>query len=197
MSARDRILQRLHQASPTGSAGRATGKPPPLPAQWIDSDSAQILDFFTAQAQRSGATVRKLSGVDELRDVISALAKTSPVEIYGCEFVSFNGIPASDSGASGACTVVRADAAIAETGTVCIHSRQAPSRSLFLCDHLVVVLHQTDIHRHQEDYWLRQAADNVPSAVHLITGPSRTADVEQTIQVGAHGPKLVTLLVCD
>ena len=214
MSARDRILQRLHKAAPPGDAELSTGRPRPLPAQSIDNDPAQILGVFIAQAQYSGASVRKISGADELREAIARLSiaelsiaelsiaqlsiaqlsETNSLEIHD-QLGSLASVPASTSEAGDTCTVVRADAAIAETGTVCIHSRQAPSGSLFLCDHLVVLLHETDILRHQEDYWLRRPVDDVASAIHLITGPSRTADVEQTIQVGAHGPKLVTILL--
>ncbi len=37
----------------------------------------------------------------------------------------------------------------------------------------------------------------LPSAVHLITGPSRTGDIELTLTLGVHGPKAVHVLVLD
>ena len=44
--------------------------------------------------------------------------------------------------------------------------------------------------------WQRQYGSNWPSNVYFITGPSRTADIEKVLVLGAHGPKrLVTLLV--
>jgi L-lactate dehydrogenase complex protein LldG len=36
--------------------------------------------------------------------------------------------------------------------------------------------------------------ENIPSMISFITGPSRTADIERTIVLGAHGPKKLTVL---
>jgi len=38
-------------------------------------------------------------------------------------------------------------------------------------------------------------SSSVPRALNLITGPSRTADIEQTIELGAHGPKRMHVLL--
>ena len=35
----------------------------------------------------------------------------------------------------------------------------------------------------------------IPATVNLVTGPSRTADIEQTIELGAHGPRAVDILL--
>jgi L-lactate utilization protein LutC len=53
---------------------------------------------------------------------------------------------------------------------------------------------------HIEDVWARMRSDKrvMPRTVNFITGPSKTADVEQTIQEGAHGPRrLHVILVAD
>jgi len=51
--------------------------------------------------------------------------------------------------------------------------------------------------RHIEDAWerVRAETDGMPRALNIITGPSRTADVEQTIQLGAHGPRLMHVII--
>lgn len=88
--------------------------------------------------------------------------------------------------------VVEAVAGIAETGSVAIRSTDAPSGLLFLCEELVVILRQERIVALQEELWQRLSPGGY-RALHLISGPSRTADVEQTLQVGAHGPRRVHL----
>ena len=48
-----------------------------------------------------------------------------------------------------------------------------------------------------EEGWeaLRARADAMPSTVTLITGPSRTGDIAQTLQLGAHGPRRLHIVV--
>ena len=47
-----------------------------------------------------------------------------------------------------------------------------------------------------EDVIGRIEAAPIPATINLITGPSRTADIEQTIEMGAHGPREVHILLC-
>lgn len=93
-------------------------------------------------------------------------------------------------------------AGIAETGTLMLHSgAQSPTTLNFLPDNHLVVLHRSAIVGCYEEAWkkLRQTfAAALPRTVNMITGPSRSADIEQTLQMGAHGPKkLIILLIKD
>jgi L-lactate utilization protein LutC len=91
--------------------------------------------------------------------------------------------------------VSRAAAGIAETGSLLLLSGpDTPTRLNFLPDHQLVVLARSQILRHLEDAWPLLDA-GMPRAVNLVTGPSRTADVEQTIQLGAHGPRCLHVLL--
>ena len=89
-------------------------------------------------------------------------------------------------------SVTGAYAAVAETGSVVLlSSAESPTTLNFLPDDHVVVVHERQIVAHIEDVWVRMRADKraMPRTVNVITGPSKTADVEQTIQEGAHGPR--------
>ncbi len=44
---------------------------------------------------------------------------------------------------------------------------------------------------------LREERGALPRSINLITGPSRSGDIEQTIQLGAHGPKRLLVLLVD
>lgn len=94
--------------------------------------------------------------------------------------------------------VTSAFAAIAETGTLVMASGQTtpPATSLLPETH-VAVLAATRIVDTMEDAfeWLRAERDPWPRAVNLISGPSRTADIEQTVTLGAHGPYRVHIIV--
>ncbi len=82
-------------------------------------------------------------------------------------------------------------AAVAETGSVVLVSGpESPTSLNFLPEFHVVLVYADQLVRHVEDVWgrLRRAGVS-PRTVNFITGPSKTADVEQTIQYGAHGPR--------
>ncbi len=91
-----------------------------------------------------------------------------------------------------------ATTAIAETGSLVLcASKQNPTTVNFLTDHHIIILREQDIVPNIESMWkqLSLSAEHMPRAVNIITGPSRTADIEQTIQLGAHGPRSLHLLL--
>ena len=90
--------------------------------------------------------------------------------------------------------------AIAETGTlVFVPGREMPTATTLLPDTHVVVLRAKDIVATMEDAFnrVRAAKSTLPRAIHFISGPSRTGDIEQTIVLGAHGPYRVHILLLD
>ena len=87
-------------------------------------------------------------------------------------------------------------AAVAETATLIMLSGQAhPSTLNFLPETHVVVLPADRLVGAYEDAWdlirrqARERSELLPRTVNMITGPSRSGDIEQTLQLGAHGPR--------
>jgi|ERR1051325_311420 L-lactate dehydrogenase complex protein LldG len=96
--------------------------------------------------------------------------------------------------------ITRADALAAGTGTILLTSRSGSGRALSVLPpiHLVVAKKEELVADLAEGIqtWQGKYGANWPSNVYLITGPSRTADIEKILVLGAHGPKrLVTLLL--
>jgi len=97
--------------------------------------------------------------------------------------------------------VSHAFAAVAETGTVVLASGpDNPTTLNFLPDVHVVVLEAGavagDFETVMEELRDRYGVGTLPRTVNMITGPSRSADIEQTLILGAHGPrKLHVILV--
>jgi L-lactate dehydrogenase complex protein LldG len=88
--------------------------------------------------------------------------------------------------------------AIAETGTLMMCSGpQTPPAASLLPETHVAVLPRSRIVTGMEDAWalLRAERGEMPRAVNFISGPSRTADIEQTVTLGAHGPYRVHLVL--
>jgi L-lactate dehydrogenase complex protein LldG len=90
--------------------------------------------------------------------------------------------------------------AIAETGTIAMTSGPGnPTTLNFLPDNHIVVLREADLVGDAESLWdrLRAAYGKAaaPRTVNLITGPSRSGDIEQQIVLGAHGPRRLHIII--
>jgi L-lactate dehydrogenase complex protein LldG len=86
---------------------------------------------------------------------------------------------------------IEADYGIAETGSlVFIAARDRTRASWVDLEVLDVELQEDRIVRDLDDLFALLQPD-MPSAVAIVTGPSRTADIEQTLVVGVHGPREV------
>ena len=88
--------------------------------------------------------------------------------------------------------------AIAETGTLVVLSgADTPTATTLLPDtHIAVVRVDRIVSGMEEAFELvRHERGALPRAINMISGPSRTGDIEQTIQLGAHGPFRVHILV--
>ena len=97
-------------------------------------------------------------------------------------------------------SITGAFAGIAETGTLVTASgADHPVTLNLLPDTHVVILREADIVAGYEEVWERLRArfgkDRMPRTVNTITGPSRTGDIEQTIELGAHGPRRMHIVV--
>ena len=110
------------------------------------------------------------------------------------------GVPGPDDRVS----VTPVFAGIAETGTLMVHSGSEVANLLhFLPETHIAVLAAAQIVGAYEDAWgrLRVAVAGtggvMPRAVTLISGPSRTADIERTPQIGVHGPRKLHIVVVD
>jgi L-lactate utilization protein LutB len=91
--------------------------------------------------------------------------------------------------------VSRALAGVAETGSLALASGpDTPTGLNFLPEFHIVVLARHQLVAHLEDAWAAVGWPR-PRAINLITGPSRTADVEQTLQLGAHGPRQLHVIL--
>jgi L-lactate dehydrogenase complex protein LldG len=91
-------------------------------------------------------------------------------------------------------------AGVAETGSLALLAQASTPTTLnFLPDNYLCVLRTDRIVARMEDVWdlIRREQPGMPRALNFITGPSRTADVEQTIQLGAHGPRRLHIILLD
>ncbi|WP_448205231.1 LutC/YkgG family protein [Azospirillum sp. sgz302134] len=171
----------------------------------------QQVDLFVAMATEVAATVERLPSLGDVpRAVAEYLAGLNlPAEVRVAPDAALDAVPwderptltvtkgrARDSdGAS----VTGAFAAVAETGTLMLLSgAERPTTLNFLPDTHIVVLKRGQVVGTMEDAWDRlRAAGAMPRTVNFITGPSRTGDIEMKIELGAHGPRRLHILLVE
>jgi L-lactate dehydrogenase complex protein LldG len=94
--------------------------------------------------------------------------------------------------------VTECDALVAQTGSVLVTSRSAGGRALSVLPphHVVLARREQLVPDLPAAFSLieRKYAENFPSFISFITGPSRTGDIERILVLGAHGPKKLTIL---
>ena len=100
--------------------------------------------------------------------------------------------------------ITGADYAIAETGTVVLLPRQGVSRLVSLLPpvHVALVRRAQVLESLDDLYLLRRLeyhrkGGDVGTYMNFITGPSRTADIEQTLVIGAHGPRETHMIILN
>jgi L-lactate dehydrogenase complex protein LldG len=89
--------------------------------------------------------------------------------------------------------------AIAETGTVLLlSSPETPKLTALLPETHICVVRTARMLDTMEDSFalLRREIGEPPRSIFFVSGPSRTADIEQTIVIGAHGPYRVHVILC-
>lgn len=91
---------------------------------------------------------------------------------------------------------------VAETGTLVMTSgMDNPTSVNFLPENHIIVIRATDIEGDYETALDRirqiEGKGRMPRTVNMITGPSRSGDIEQTILLGAHGPRKLHIIVVD
>lgn len=177
-------------------------------------DRAALMDRFVKMAEEALATVARVASAGEAPGaVVDYLARESLApELVMAPDAWLDSIPWSDRPAlvirrgrpepSDRVSLTPAFAGIAETGTLMVHSGPStPNTLYFLPETHIVVLAGERIVGAYEDAWARlrerlgDADAALPRAVTLITGPSRTGDIERTLQIGVHGPRRLHIIV--
>jgi len=97
--------------------------------------------------------------------------------------------------------ITACEALIARTGSVVLSSNLASGRSLSIFPPVhIIIAYATQIREDVADgikLVKTKYGDNMPSMINFMSGPSRTADIEKTLVLGAHGPKEVYIFLID
>lgn len=184
-----------------------------MPAR-ADKPEPERIALFLAKCEELSITVDRLSAAAEAPEAVVAFLSRHnlPADIRVSPAAEISGLPWGNAPllnvAQGAAeitdqvSVTPAAAGIAETGTlVMTSSEETPATLNFVPDNHVVMLKRSQVVRGLEDAFagLREkyGEGNLPRTVNLVSGSSRTGDVEQKIVMGAHGPRRMHILLID
>ncbi len=179
-----------------------------IPAR-VDKDHAALVELFVDHATALSATVSRVDDESEIPGAVAdyLAGENLPATLCAAPDPALQALPWDTrpaltvrygrSDGADEVSLTPAFAAVAETGTLMLRSGpDHPTTLNFLPDTHVVVLRESQIVGPYEEAWDRlRAAGPIPRAVNFVSGPSRTADIEQTIQLGAHGPRRLHIVL--
>jgi len=207
-----RSLKRQQPADAPALEARLASPPEgPIPARGQIPHAARI-ELFTDMARRAAATVARVARPEDVPDAVAEyLAKENlPARLKLAPDPRLQGLPwakrplieigAGRSHGDDAVSLCRAEAGIAETGTLMLASGpDSPTTLNFLPETEIVLLPADAVVGGMEEAWrilrARYPSQSLPRTVNLITGPSRSADIGLKLQLGAHGPRRLHILV--
>lgn len=208
MNEREELFRRL--SATCGGHGAPAGEPLPGEADRMPEGDrvARFADAFTAAGGflLRGPVESALSNLGELLRAEGVAALFFPEDDAAAREIAEALVPfgpfslatgAEVRGGSAAITAGfrTAETAIAETGTIVESSAGGKSLlpGLIADVHVSIVPVASVVDRMEEA--LASVTADLPRNISFVTGPSKTADIEQTLTVGAHGPKKAIALL--
>ncbi|MGH2647818.1 MAG: LutC/YkgG family protein [Ginsengibacter sp.] len=158
-----------------------------------------MLQQFKEIAESNGCDVVIVNNQQDLLDILNTVNRkeTSVINTLLENNSSGNilsGLTAGDLGKVDK-VIIKGDVAVAENGAIWIDEKAMVNRLLpFICQHLILVIDEGNIVSN-----MHNAYDNIANAFEgfgvFIAGPSKTADIEQSLVIGAHGALKLTIYV--
>jgi L-lactate dehydrogenase complex protein LldG len=219
-AAKERILSRIREAM--GRQGPASDDQRQAAQAYLDRhpsgplpavDPAERLSRFEQQSAKLSATTERLAHRKELPQAVRQYLDFNGLERRAIAWPAFSDLdwaaaglqvehraPVRDEPQPDLVGITGCFAAIAETGTLAMTSGpETPAAMTLLPETHIAVVPASRLVSHMEEVFalLRAERGQPPRALNFISGPSRTADIEQTLVLGAHGPYRVHIILLE
>ncbi len=214
MSSRERILARIRKAQGRGASRPSQAELGAIetylrahPRGTLPKVEGDLVARFRARAEAMQSTTDEVASEGDVPGALARYLKAGNLPLSGCIWPQLAhldwkaaGLALEPRGATAedALGVTGAFAAVAETGTLVLASGpDTPATASLLPETHVAVVRAGRIVAHMEDAFAlaREAFGQMPRAINFVSGPSRTADIDQTIVLGAHGPSRVHIIL--
>jgi L-lactate dehydrogenase complex protein LldG len=195
VTSRERMLGALRRAAPP-----AVPRPPP-PTQWQHFE--EPLAHFSRLLGEVGGVCVRVPSEDALRLAVAALPVVAEAEKVASLVpeahpgnVHLSGLEDPHALSSVEVAVLRGEFAVAENGAVWVPCAVlGPRRALlYVCQHLVLVVDGSEVVHTLHEAYARLRFDG-PGFGCFVSGPSKTADIEQALVIGAHGARSATVFL--
>jgi len=201
MTSRDRILARIRAAVATPSPAPA---PPPPGALFAPIPETDLLARFEREFAALRGTLHRAAGWEEARRLVAGAARGRVALGPGDEVASATrglALDAVGDVADADLGITGCDALVAATGSIVLTARSGGGRALSVLPpaHLVIARREQLVPHLADAFSVLRArhAPAWPTLMTVITGPSRTADIEKVLVLGAHGPRELFLILVD
>lgn len=185
MNSREKILAEIRKNKPASL---------PLPESFaVISESETMLDNFTAVLQSIGGTVIQTQRCNEVEALLKQKKESGLEVVNGVEDLPFYNLPEyvnkDRKEVENVHTIfLKGGVAVAENGAIWVSEKTMGNRLLpFICQDLVLVIEEENLVANMHQAYKRMKIDEDGFGV-FIAGPSKTADIEQSLVIGAHGP---------
>ena len=211
-TSRDAILDRVRTALGR-KAGDDVPAPPPVRLDIPEVDIAELIAGFRDRLEALNGKVRVVDSRDAARQAVEGILNGRAAVASNAQFLTECGIAAMASVRSNfqdrvdlkaACAeapvgITSAQYAIASTGTLAMLSTDEEQRlvSLLPPAHIAVIPASRILVNLDELFLKLPMPADATSALVFITGPSRTADIEQILVRGVHGPGEVHVVIVE
>lgn len=195
MSSRSKILAQV-KANQPATVALPDLELPAHAAQW---DALQ--KFVETLSGIGGRVIRILPGEDATATILQAFDANSNILNVSATVQGFQALP--DAAFEEPALLQNVDIAlmdaafgVAENGAVWVTEAQYKLRALpFICQHLAVLLPLQELLPNMHSAYQKVQAMGQYDFGVFIAGPSKTADIEQSLVLGAHGPKTMTVFL--
>jgi len=202
MSAREEILAAIRARRVRSALRPAPYRAPAAPVDAVAE--------FVGRAEAAGTDVRRISRMADVPEAVAALLRdrNAPAIIHVPPDAQWASLPWSTTpnltlrneppGGDDA-ALAYAPYGISETGTLAYPSSIVRPASWHFRAGLEIAVLRADAILPSVESVIADVkrAGSLPHTLNFVTGPSRTGDIEQTLEMGAHGPKALVVLIVD
>ncbi|WP_342645917.1 LUD domain-containing protein [Mucilaginibacter sp. CSA2-8R] len=195
MSSRDKILAAVAQNKPEA-------KPLPNIAPFKEIGYTDIIGQYEAVLTAIGGKVHRVSNWDEVKTIVKEKYNAQNVrvlslvpELDDVATSAYEINPAAHHLADVELALIKAHFGVAENGSVWVTEELLGHRAVpFICQHLAAVITASNLVDTMHRAYMRIGSETYGWGA-FIAGPSKTADIEQSLVLGAHGPRSMTVFI--